>query len=525
MSGKRIKQQRRLDRQHNLFWGSSYDRGLDILLFMWPDILEKYPDAELHICYGWELFDKISSNNPERVRWRQSVEAMMTQKGVFHHGRLGKNDLEKVRKSCGIWAYPTYFTEIDCITAKDAQKDGLIPVATNLGALAETVKSGILVDGDIKDPNTQQRFLDAVLEVMGLDDKAYLEESEKAKASTANITWSNSADKWLEVFNKSSFSPLVTVCTVTLREGFWNIMADNIASQTYKNIEWVIVDDYKEDRSHIAKKYAKKYGLKIKYLRGEAVKDQFKLYKYGLVRANNKAWKNAEGELIVFLQDFILMPKDGIENLVTLYKHHPNSLLAPVDQYWFTKTPNLDNKEDWWDGETDIIDDFSWRNIRVQFLGLRKTDNSIDFEMNYGAIPRHILEKLNGWWEFFDDVFGYDNTEIAYRSLLLGYDILIDDTNIAKCIDLRPITQNEREDVLNKGKQVAVPYWLWLKKQLDSGKLPIIRDQNIDSSIHLNIELPSNLSDDNLTDWVEENMENIIDNLGDYKDTNNPIKK
>jgi hypothetical protein len=41
-------------RQHKLWWQSSYDRGLDILLFMWPDIKLNYPDAELWVTYGFD---------------------------------------------------------------------------------------------------------------------------------------------------------------------------------------------------------------------------------------------------------------------------------------------------------------------------------------------------------------------------------------------------------------------------------------------------------------------------------------
>ena len=129
-------------RQHKLFWGSSYDRGLDNLLYMWPDIKKAYPDAELHCCYGWKLFDMLARTNPERRQWKASVEIMMQHPGVIHHGRLGKEELAKVRKECGIWAYPTYFTEINCITALDCMRDGVVPVTMDLAALSEVVGAG-----------------------------------------------------------------------------------------------------------------------------------------------------------------------------------------------------------------------------------------------------------------------------------------------------------------------------------------------------------------------------------------------
>lgn len=60
--------------RHKLFWGSSYDRGLDILLNMWPKIIEKYPDTLLVICYGWDMFIKGYANNPERMNWMERME-------------------------------------------------------------------------------------------------------------------------------------------------------------------------------------------------------------------------------------------------------------------------------------------------------------------------------------------------------------------------------------------------------------------------------------------------------------------
>ena len=88
-------------RNKKLFWGSSYDRGLENLLFIWPDIKEKHPDSELHICYGWDLFLKTNSNNPERMAWYERMRVAMDQDGVVHHGRVGKEELKKIRETEG----------------------------------------------------------------------------------------------------------------------------------------------------------------------------------------------------------------------------------------------------------------------------------------------------------------------------------------------------------------------------------------------------------------------------------------
>lgn len=446
-----------------LFWGSSYDRGLDLLLFMWPDILEKFPEATLDICYGWDLFEKGYTNNAERMNWKRSVDQLMTQKGITHHGRIGKEELKRIRSSCGVWAYPTHFAEINCITALECQNDGLVPVVPNNFALKETVGSGIKVDGNIKNVETQKRYLEALFSIMGNHEK-WEEESKKAREFAKNYYWDKIAADWISVFKENVSNPKVSVITITIREGFWNLMANNLSKQTYKNFEWVIIDDHKRDRSKTAEKYAKRYNLNIKYIRGDKALGKYDR-KHGLARANNLSWKNAEGELLVYVQDFILIPENGVESLVDLYRHNPKALLAPVDQYFFPKKVNKDNKEDWFDGETDVIGEFSWRNVRMDYQGIRKTENPYDFEMNYAGIPRKIVEHLNGWYEFFDDGIGFDNTEFSQRALELGYEIIIDDTNVATCLDIghHGFPLNERG---------------W--KKFSEGNYPAVRNEELD---------------------------------------------
>lgn len=186
-------------RNHKLFYGSSYDRGLDILLNMWPKIIEKFPDATLDVCYGWDLFDKGYANNPERMAWKERMNNLMTQAGITHHGRVGKEELGQIRKTCGIWVYPSYFAEINCITALECQRDGLVPVTMNDFALKETVGSGFKIEGDIYDEETQEAYLQSLLAVMG-DNVLYEKESKEAKAFAKEYGWDTIASSWRYYF-------------------------------------------------------------------------------------------------------------------------------------------------------------------------------------------------------------------------------------------------------------------------------------------------------------------------------------
>jgi glycosyltransferase involved in cell wall biosynthesis len=178
-----------------IFWGSSYDRGLDILLKLWPKILTTCPTATLDICYGWNIFERGYANNPERMSWKKRMDEMMKQKGITHHGRIGRDELKKVRQNCDIWAYCTYFPEINCITALECQSDGLVPVVMNFAALQETVQSGIKIDGDIYDEETQDKFIEKLLGLMQ-DDERWKVESKKAKEFAGKFTWDNISLEW-----------------------------------------------------------------------------------------------------------------------------------------------------------------------------------------------------------------------------------------------------------------------------------------------------------------------------------------
>lgn len=434
-------------RQHKLIWASSYDRGVEVILNMWPDIIAKYPDATLDIAYGWDTWLSVFRNNPERMAWYEKIVELMSQKGVKEHGRLGKKELKELRKTCGIWTYPTYFTEINCITALECQQDGCVPCVMNYAALQETVQSGIKVDGDIYDLETKELYKKELLSLMGDSDR-WQKEQQKGIEFAKEYKWEKIASKWSDVFQEEQELPFVTVYTPTMRTGWEEDMAQCLHQQTYKGkMEWIIVDDYKEDRKQLFEELGKKYGIQIEYIRGK-----HDGYKHGLSHANNIAMKNAKGELFVAYQDCMLIEPTCIQDLVMLYVRNPKCLIATVDVILHK------------DGSV------YFKNPRINYTGIRHTNNPFDFEMNVGAIPMAILKQLNGWYELLDDGLGYDNTEIAHRALMSGYSIIIDETNLVKS------TWHEQKGHF-EGQHQRYEHII--------NNLPIVRDEKLDVKFKL----------------------------------------
>lgn len=123
-------------RGNSLIWSSSYDRGLEQALEIgWPIIKKAIPDAVFHICYGWNLFETIHKNNPERMAWKIKMEKLMEQKDIIHHGRIPQKDLIQLKALSKIHYYPTIFEEIDCISVRESASVGCIPFTTDYAAL------------------------------------------------------------------------------------------------------------------------------------------------------------------------------------------------------------------------------------------------------------------------------------------------------------------------------------------------------------------------------------------------------
>jgi hypothetical protein len=476
---------------------------------MWPQIKEKFPDAKLEIAYGWDLFDTVTVGNAERLAWKEKVISLMNQPDITEHGRIGKEALRELRHTCGILAYCSDFTEIFCISVMEAQAAGCIPLTTDIGALAETNQGGIIVKGDIYNTIVQEAYKEKLLLLMGLPKRDYHTLQERGRLAAKNHIWPIIADKWVATFEEQQLEDVkVTIMTPTIRKGFWNIMADTIKNQTYHNIEWLIVDDYPMDREHIAMEYAEEYNLNIRYVRGKKRKVK---RPYALVNANNTGLQNATGELLVILQDFILLPTTGIADLVTLYRKNPNCLLAPVDRYYQPKIQPDIESEDWFHGELDIVGKFLWANSRLAQKGLRKSTNAFDFEQNYGAIPMKIARELGGWWEFMDEGLGFDNTQFAYAALTAGYEILIDETNVATCIDhWDALKKKDEKGQMERGRRLNDPRFLWYMQMIQEKRLPLQRDQALDDKIALLYDLPEGITGDAIVAWLREHNDTIV---------------
>jgi glycosyltransferase involved in cell wall biosynthesis len=158
-------------------WSSSPDRGLDVMLDVWPRIVANCQEAELHVYYGFENWRKLNAQNKRGLTIIDYMEGRlhtmaMEKRGIFYHGRVGQRELAEAQLEAMVWGYPTAFCETSCITAMETQAAGCIPVTTRLGALSETVLVGqdlinttnrkVLLEPHNKQARYQDEFVTAV---------------------------------------------------------------------------------------------------------------------------------------------------------------------------------------------------------------------------------------------------------------------------------------------------------------------------------------------------------------------------
>jgi len=190
-----------------LIYSSSPDRGLELLLDLFPKIDER---AHLHIYYGFENFkdqkyiekmmNKIKELNKEKER-------------VFYHGRIGQDELAKQFQTSAIWAYPTFFEETYCITALEAMAGGAVVLSSEFWGLIDTVKDGgILLPlndnrNNVFEPAYQDAWLDECNKLLtDLDYQKYWRQKGKKRAE--RFTWTRVAEQWHNLFKSCDWSEI-----------------------------------------------------------------------------------------------------------------------------------------------------------------------------------------------------------------------------------------------------------------------------------------------------------------------------
>ena len=103
----------------------------------------------------------------------------------------------------------------------------------------------------------------------------------------------------------------VSICTTTARRGFVEHQARMIARQNCSGhkLEWVLIDFAYEERADMISRLASELNLTI--VHAPNVRDNQKLFR-DIVRNRNKALMLASGDVVIFLDDYAVIPQDFV---------------------------------------------------------------------------------------------------------------------------------------------------------------------------------------------------------------------
>jgi tetratricopeptide (TPR) repeat protein len=182
---------------HRLIYMSAYNRGLKILLDNWGKIKKAVPNATLDVYYGWESYDSLNKDNPERMSWKNDlVKQMKSLPGVADHGRVGHDVIITTINEADILAYPCVFPEVYCITYAKAAAGGALPVSSNYAELGNyPFGNQIPYSGPADYDSFGIRYVDELIKAM----KNPISQDERmamAKVSRDNYSWKSTAEGW-----------------------------------------------------------------------------------------------------------------------------------------------------------------------------------------------------------------------------------------------------------------------------------------------------------------------------------------
>lgn len=191
---------------YTVIYASSPDRGLDTLLDYWPEVIKAEPKARLKVFYGFnKWFDERYKDDKERMAWKSKLLKQMEEDPtITYYGSVGQDVLAGEIASSGVWAYPTQFGEISCITAMKMQCGGAIPITTNYAALHETCRHGFQIGEYLEPVFDSDKFVFTLIALIGNREDQNNIRNAMIEDSCNFFPWGNVAKEWNDQFNECS---------------------------------------------------------------------------------------------------------------------------------------------------------------------------------------------------------------------------------------------------------------------------------------------------------------------------------
>jgi predicted O-methyltransferase YrrM len=203
----------------SFIYSSTANRGLLIILKMWPKIQERYPDATFNIFT--DVYNNWANTfYPEELEEIRKLlfETYSNNPNIKLHGWVDKKTLANYWKTSDIWFYPCIFQETFCLTALEAALTKTFVISNDLAALQNTVGDrGEVIKGNAMTEDWQNKAFEKIC--LYFDNQEYQQKASKLIQKNYNWalthSWKDRAIELLKTYidiyssnNKNQFTNL-----------------------------------------------------------------------------------------------------------------------------------------------------------------------------------------------------------------------------------------------------------------------------------------------------------------------------
>ena len=177
-----------IKKDNQFIYASAPNRGLDVLLDIWPNIHKELPDYILKVAGSTDMYNVESNDQTDPDMNKQREELLKIGKELFT--RITNGEIPGVERLTGLshqelinelekskaLLYPSTFPETCCHLLNMALHAGAVPITSQIGALVEKITNGdngITIPGDPQSDPFKQDFASTVIDLVksGIIDK------------------------------------------------------------------------------------------------------------------------------------------------------------------------------------------------------------------------------------------------------------------------------------------------------------------------------------------------------------------